>query len=180
MDGQSFSAILYTTNANLAINCLDLLLENVCSLESGVAIHRFVLVKVCKGLHLCQPIELLVVLFIGSLKKEDIQVLQCPELTNPEWGTVNITENARGLFVAVYKCMPQYSISGDKLRFCSPTSGQWSGAVPRCLPSNYKASHHSLYSYAYSYVHQDIVGELCIIDFPVSVDIHYMVSCEGS
>ena len=50
MDGQSFSVILYTTNANLAINYLDLLSENVCSLESGVATHQFVLVKVCKGL----------------------------------------------------------------------------------------------------------------------------------
>ena len=97
---------------------------------------------------------------------------------------VNITENARGLFVAVYKCMPQYSISGDKLRFCSPTSGQWSGSAPRCLPS--KESHHSLYTICIelctSIGNIKIAGELCIIDldFLVSVVIHYMVSCEGS
>ena len=80
--------------------------------------------------------------FVGILKRKNNQVLQCPELTNPEWGTVNITQNARGLFTAVYKCMPQYSISGDRLRFCSPTSGQWSGSTPRCLPS--KTFYYSL------------------------------------
>ena len=81
--------------------------------------------------------------FKGISKKKGSQVLQCPELTNPEWGTVNITQNARGLFTALYKCMPQHSISGDRLRFCSQTSGQWSGSTPRCLPS--KTFNHSLY-----------------------------------
>ena len=73
--------------------------------------------------------------FVGILGNDRIQVLQCPELPNPEWGTVNITQSSRGLFVAVYKCMPEYSISGDRLRFCSPTSGQWSGSQPRCVSS---------------------------------------------
>ena len=97
-------------------------------------IHQFVSKKVYKELtklinHFTNTS------FVDALKKVSIQVLQCPELTNPEWGTVNITQNARGLFTAVYKCMPQHSISGDRLRFCSPTSGQWSGSTPRCLPS---------------------------------------------
>ena len=81
--------------------------------------------------------------FKGIPKRKGSQVLQCPQLTNPEWGIVNIMQNARGLFTAVYKCLPQHSISGDRLRFCSPTSGQWSGSTPRCLPS--KTFNHSLY-----------------------------------
>ena len=74
--------------------------------------------------------------FIGALRairREGVQVLHCPELPNPEWGTVSITQNARGLFIAMYSCMPQHSIIGDQLRFCSPTSKRWSGAEPICL-----------------------------------------------
>jgi len=85
--------------------------------------------------------------FAGVLNKEGVQVLQCPELSNPEWGTVKIVQNARGLFVAVYKCMPQYSINGDQLRFCSPTNGNWSGTEPRCLSSK-MPSHIIMYNSA--------------------------------
>ena len=116
-------------------------------------IHQFVSKKVNK--------ELAILInhytntsFVDTLKKVSIQLLQCPELINPEWGTVNIMQNARGLFTAAYKCMSQHSISGDRLRFCSPTSGQWSGSTPRCLPSKtlILIIHYTLYLWTSPYI----------------------------
>jgi len=73
-------------------------------------------------------------LSVGSLKHDGIQVLQCPELLDPEWGTVKIIQNKAGLFIAMHKCMAEHVLAGNHLRFCIPTTGQWSGTTPTCLP----------------------------------------------
>ena len=73
-------------------------------------------------------------LSVGSLKRDGIQVLECPELPDPEWGTVKIIQSKAGLFIAVHECMAEHVLAGDHLRFCIPTTGQWSGTAPTCLP----------------------------------------------
>ncbi|XP_065917760.1 A disintegrin and metalloproteinase with thrombospondin motifs 4-like [Dysidea avara] len=70
----------------------------------------------------------------GSLRKDGIEVLHCPELSAPKQGTIKIQIKA-GLFIAEHECMAGHKLLGNHLRFCIPTTGQWSGSAPTCQPS---------------------------------------------
>ncbi len=58
-------------------------------------------------------------------------VIVCPELSDPESGSVDMGGNTPGS-VAVYECEEQFALVGDQTRECQDT-GEWSGDEPQCI-----------------------------------------------
>ena len=137
MDIQNTSRVTWFINVILATNYLVQPYKDVSPMEHGVETHQCVYKKVrqvtSSDLHCDQLIYILYISSIGSLRKDGIEVLHCPELSAPKQGTIKIQIKA-GLFIAEHECMAGHKLLGNHLRFCIPTTGQWSGSAPTCQP----------------------------------------------
>lgn len=59
-----------------------------------------------------------------------IEITTCPELDDPQYGSVNYTYNTPGA-TAHYKCNKGFKLVGDEYRECIH-NGYWSGKEPVC------------------------------------------------
>ncbi|XP_065920515.1 A disintegrin and metalloproteinase with thrombospondin motifs 7-like [Dysidea avara] len=66
------------------------------------------------------------------VKKNSNHPLSCSNITHIQGGSVHISKDKSGIFVAVYKCEQGYEIAGEILRYCLP-SGQWSSSDTKCI-----------------------------------------------
>ena len=56
--------------------------------------------------------------------------LVCPDLDDPPYGSVNVTDNTNGS-TAHYECDEGFELVGDAYRECQD-NGYWSGDIPMC------------------------------------------------
>ena len=59
-----------------------------------------------------------------------IEIIRCPDLDDPPYGSVNQTGNKPGE-TAHYECNDGFKLVGDEYRECLKT-GYWSGEEPIC------------------------------------------------
>lgn len=55
----------------------------------------------------------------------------CPNLENPEYGTVSLSGNTPGS-KATHRCNFGFKLVGEEVRNCQ-TNGEWDGEAPTCM-----------------------------------------------
>ena len=115
-------------NVTTALSWLEMNTENVYTMATGVGKSRFAKVRI--QIYMCFLCRICGSRSVIKFFMIEIIIITCPDLYDPPYGSVNMTDNTPGS-TAHYECDYGFKLVGDAYRECL-YNGYWSGKAPVC------------------------------------------------